>query len=54
MTAVDPCIAAHNGDDNLPYLAWHEWAAEKAKTHKQIKCPHCGLYRVWIPKKGRP
>lgn len=32
------------------YLAWHEWAEEKAKTHTQIKCSGCGLYAIWVPK----
>lgn len=31
-------------------LQWHAWAAEKSKTHKQIKCKGCGLYQIWIPK----
>ncbi len=33
------------------YVAWHLWAKQKAKTHKQIKCPGCGLYAVWVKKK---
>jgi hypothetical protein len=32
------------------YFAWHEWAEEKAKTHKQIRCPGCGLWAIWLPK----
>jgi hypothetical protein len=32
------------------YLAWHEWAEQMTKTHRQIRCPGCGLYEVWIPK----
>jgi hypothetical protein len=32
------------------YIHWHEWARKKSKTHKQTKCPTCGLYTVWIPK----
>ena len=29
------------------YLEWHEWAERKAKTHRQVKCPGCGLYAIW-------
>ncbi len=32
------------------YLAWHDWAEKKMKTHKQVKCPKCGLYAIWVPK----
>lgn len=32
------------------YLAWHEWAEEMAKTHRQVRCKGCGLYAVWVPR----
>lgn len=32
------------------YLAWHAWAAKKARTHKQEKCSGCGLYAIWVPR----
>jgi hypothetical protein len=32
------------------YLSWHAWAEEMNKTHKQIKCPVCGLYAIWVKK----
>ncbi len=41
----------HAPDEPTGYLAWHEWAEQKAKTHRQSKCPTCGLYAVWTPKK---
>ena len=31
------------------YLAWHAWADERRKTHRQIKC-ECGLYLLHEPK----
>jgi hypothetical protein len=34
-----------------PYLAWHDWADRKARTHYQVRCPGCGLYLIWLPKK---
>lgn len=30
------------------YVEWHEWAEKKAKTHDQIRCPGCGLFKVWV------
>lgn len=32
------------------YLAWFEWAEQKAKTHDQLQCPHCKLWKIWVPK----
>lgn len=32
------------------YLDWHDWASQKAKTHKQERCPECGLLTIWVPK----
>lgn len=32
------------------YLAWHEWAAKKARTHVQERCPACGFWAIWKPK----
>lgn len=29
------------------YLAWHEWAERKGKTHKQRKCSGCNLWKIW-------
>lgn len=34
----------------LSYLGFFSWADEKSKTHKQTKCPGCGLYKIWVPK----
>ncbi len=33
------------------YLQWHAWAAKKMKTHTQVRCPSCGLFAIWVPKK---
>lgn len=32
------------------YLDWHAWAEKKTKTHHQERCPHCGLFAIWLPK----
>lgn len=31
------------------YLAWHEWAEERSKTHVQLEC-ECGLYLLLVTK----
>lgn len=33
------------------YVPWHEWAEQKSKTHKQERCPSCGLWAIWKPRK---
>lgn len=35
------------------YLAWHAWAEKKSRTHVQERCPGCGLWMIWRPKKRR-
>lgn len=35
------------------YLAWHEWAEKKSKTHKQKRCPTCKLFAIWVPRERR-
>jgi hypothetical protein len=34
------------------YIAWHEWAAERSKTHRQRKCA-CGLWLILMPIRRR-
>lgn len=46
----DPSPHTHSEDEDLGYTAWHEWAKQMSKTHRQKRCPNCGLYRVWAPK----
>lgn len=29
------------------YIAWHEWAEAKEKTHEQTQCPTCGFWAIW-------
>lgn len=35
------------------YLAWHNWAETMNKTHKQVRCMGCGLFKIWIKRKGK-
>ncbi len=34
------------------YLAHGEWAEGMARTHRQVRCPGCGLFAIWLPKLG--
>lgn len=51
ITSAEKCpdVDAHTFAPKT-YLAWHEWAAEKAKTHVQKRCPTCALWVIWEPK----
>lgn len=40
----------HTPNQPRGYLQWHSWAHEASKTHAQVRCPHCGLWQVWLPK----
>jgi hypothetical protein len=31
------------------YVEWFEWVAEMATTHRQERCPGCGLFVIWTP-----
>lgn len=37
------------------YVHWHDWAEYMSKTHRQIRCPGCGLLAIWVPdgRKGK-
>lgn len=35
------------------YVQRQNWAEEMLKTHRQVKCSGCGLYKVWVPKKSK-
>jgi hypothetical protein len=38
----------------IGYLAWHDWAEKKSRTHRQKRCPVCGLWSIWVKKKAKP
>lgn len=48
-----PCpeLKHHVKGEPEGYLQWHAWAEKKIKTHKQSRCPGCGLYVIWTSKK---
>ena len=35
------------------YLGWCFWAQKKAQTHRQRRCPTCGLWKIWVRKTKR-
>jgi hypothetical protein len=44
----DDCRHPYLRDEPSGYLAWHEWAEKKAKTHEQRQCPKCGLWSIYV------
>lgn len=44
-----PMLETCRGHTRSPggYVAWHEWAERKARTHIQHRCPKCGLWAIW-------
>ncbi len=34
------------------YEQWHEWARQKTRTHRQVRCPDCRLFLIWIERKS--
>lgn len=35
------------------YREWDEWVDNMQKTHYQIRCPCCGLFKIWLPNTER-
>lgn len=44
-----PC--PNGGPDHTPapsgYTDFFEWCDKMAKTHRQRRCEHCGLFGIW-------
>lgn len=54
MYSADECPdAAKHTRCPRGYVGWHEWAETKQRTHHQIRCPTCGLFVIWVPRKNR-
>lgn len=51
MTRVycDPAPPAQHLHGPGNYTAWHAWAADMQRTHKQYTCPDCRLPVIWRP-----
>lgn len=43
-----PCGDKRLKGEPSGYLQWPKWAAKKMKTHKQLPCPRCQLYHIWV------
>ncbi len=57
IKSADACIdKAKHTPDPTGYIAWHEWAEKKARTHTQHQCPTCGFWAIWKrkPKPAAP
>jgi hypothetical protein len=52
IAAARGCKHPRLPDEPAGYIAWHEWAEEKAKTHTQRQCQKCRLWVFWDPKDG--
>ena len=48
---VGPCPnqAAHTPAP-VGWPDWHAWASRMSKTHRQLRCPGCGLWMIWVEK----
>lgn len=46
---ASPAVCVHTPQPT-GYLAWHEWAEQASKTHKQERCPVCNRWAIWTPK----
>lgn len=44
------CEHPYPSDEPSGYIQWQDWAMRKAKTHKQQRCPDCGLWTIYVPK----
>jgi hypothetical protein len=36
-------------DGRPSYPEWFDWADRMDSTHRQERCPGCGLYVIWVP-----
>lgn len=43
------CVHPYEESEPNGYVAWHEWAPKYGKTHKQKRCPKCGIL-LWQPR----
>jgi hypothetical protein len=53
--SICPKKKLHTKDPTEPegYIEWHAWARKQGRTHKQKKCPGCGLFKIWVPREKR-
>ena len=53
--SADECPDAEKLHTKAPtgYLSWGAWADDKRKTHRQIRCPTCGFWAIWVKKEDK-
>lgn len=44
---LEQMTCKHGVQGPTGYVQWQEWAEKKSRTHYQIRCPNCGLYKIW-------
>ncbi len=47
VTEECPNIANHTMAP-VAYVARQQWAYKKARRHKVVACPDCGLFVIWV------
>lgn len=45
---ADQCIHTPTPEG---YASWFEWCEIASKKHRQVRCPRCGKFEIWLPKK---
>lgn len=50
-----PCSTSEKHTPHPKRQFAHEaWAMEMLRTHKQIRCPGCNLWKIWVPLPDAP
>jgi hypothetical protein len=47
------CKDKHASQCPKGYIDWHDWAQKMSKTHDQVICLGCHLYRIWVKNNHR-
>lgn len=47
----DLCPQAALHSEMPDQMVAEEWVTAKQRTHRQVRCPGCGFWRIWEPKR---
>jgi len=47
-----PNVRQHVKGEPEGYIAWQEWARQKARTHRQFRCDGCGYFVIWTRRRA--
>lgn len=50
LTQCHYCAPLRDLDEPTNYIHWQEWALRKSQVYKQVQCPKCERYTIWIEK----